>query len=296
MWVAREAFRLKKSNCIRIQVEVDTTISILVDNNAEAGLMVEHGFSLWIETGSTRILFDTGQGNTLENNAQIMGIGLEATDILVLSHGHYDHTGGVAQGLHHAEKARVYCHPGTVHPRYGVRNGIPAPLQMPHATMVAIDKLPWDRLRWVQSVQFLSDRIGLTGPIPRKTAYEDTGGLFFLDPDGRRPDLMNDEIALWIRTDSGLVVCVGCAHAGIVNTLQYIQNLNDGTRIRAVVGGFHLLHADASRIEKTITALHSFSLDCIVPCHCTGTHAVEGLNKEFGRVCHPGAAGMVLNF
>jgi len=279
-----------------MQEEVNTKISILVDNNAESGLMAEHGFSLWIETGHSRILFDTGQGSSLLKNAEAMGIDLGTTDIIILSHGHYDHTGGVAQGLKHAEKATLYCHPGTVHPRYGVQNGIPAPLQMPHATMVAIDKLPWDRVRWVQAAQSLGDWGGLTGPIPRLTAYENTGGKFFLDPDGKRLDPMEDEIALWIRTDSGLIVCVGCAHAGIVNTLQYIQNLNNGMRIRAVVGGFHLLYADASRIEKTMTALQSLVLDCIVPCHCTGDHTVKTLNQEFGSICSPGFAGMVLHF
>jgi 7,8-dihydropterin-6-yl-methyl-4-(beta-D-ribofuranosyl)aminobenzene 5'-phosphate synthase len=126
-------------------METDTTkITILIDNQAGAGLVAEHGFSLWIETGERRILFDTGQSSAFEKNARVLGIDLAATDILVLSHGHYDHTGGVSLGLRRAGKAVLYCHPGAVHPRYGVRNDRSKSLQMPLNAMRAIDKLSWE--------------------------------------------------------------------------------------------------------------------------------------------------------
>ena len=162
-------------------------ITILVDNQAGAGLVAEHGFSLWIETEDRRILFDTGQGSALEKNAEVLGIDLAETDMLVLIHGHYDHTGGVSLGLRQAEKAALYCHPGAVHPRYNVRNGMARSLQMPSHAMRAIDKLPWEQVHWVQHPLWLTDTIGMTGPISRETAFEDTGGPFFLDAGGLRP-------------------------------------------------------------------------------------------------------------
>jgi 7,8-dihydropterin-6-yl-methyl-4-(beta-D-ribofuranosyl)aminobenzene 5'-phosphate synthase len=273
-----------------------TKITILVDNQVGAGLVAEHGFSLWIETADRRILFDTGQGSALEKNADALGIDLAETDILVLSHGHYDHTGGVPLGLRQAAKTALYCHPGAVHPRYSVRNGMARSLQMPHQAMRAIDKLPWEQVHWVQHPLWLTDTIGLTGPIPRETAFEDTGGPFFLDTKGLRPDPMDDDMALWIRTDKGLIVCVGCAHAGLVNTLDHVQCLNKGMRIRAVIGGFHLLAAGEARIARTIAALKALEADRIVPCHCTGEHAVAELNDAFSESCYPGEAGKVYVF
>ena len=138
----------------------------------------------------------------------------------------------------------------------------------------------------------LAGTIGLSGPIPRQTVYEDTGGPFFLDTGGHRPDPIDDDLALWIDTPTGLVVCVGCAHAGLVNTLVQVQRLNGGRRVRAVIGGFHLLSADERRIKATIDALQALAFDEIVPCHCTGEAAVEALVAAFGERCRPGAAGM----
>lgn len=216
-------------------------IVIMVDNHAVEGLSVEHGFSLWIDTGMERLLFDTGKGEAFADNTRKLGIDLAQTDFLVLSHGHYDHTGGIPHVLQHAWKGSIACHPGVVHPRYKILNGTPTPVQMPIESMIAIDKLPQHRLRWVQKPAILTEKIGMTGPIPRETSYEDTGGPFFLDSAGKYTDPINDDLAIWIQTDEGLVVCVGCAHAGLVNTLKHIRSINHGSNIRAIIGGFHLL-------------------------------------------------------
>jgi len=86
-------------------------ITILVDNNAGNGLSCEHGLSLWVEAGERRILLDTGQGGALSPNAEKLGIDLSRTDCLVLSHGHYDHTGGISRLLRIAPETDVCCHP-----------------------------------------------------------------------------------------------------------------------------------------------------------------------------------------
>jgi len=270
----------------------NTQVTILVDNQAGERLVAEHGLSLWIETEDKRILFDTGQGGALENNARVLGADLGQTDILVLSHGHYDHTGGIAQVAKVAGQVEVYCHPGAVLPRYSIRDGTPKPIQMPRESMRALDNMPAQRLHWVTQPVLLSERIGITGPIPRETSYEDTGGPFYLDPEGKRPDPIDDDVALWIRTNEGLVVCVGCCHAGLVNTLNHVRRLTNGSRIRAVIGGFHLLNASDQRLEQTMSRLQSISPDTVVPCHCTGEGAFAALKEAVGERLFRGCSGM----
>jgi len=270
-------------------------ITVLVDNRAGEGLLSEHGLSFWIEADGKRILFDTGQG-ALEFNARILGVNLAETDTLVLSHGHYDHTGGIPMVLREARSAEIFFHPGVTHSRYAIRGGKAKAIGMPREAMTAMEKLPPERLHPVQRPAMLSDRIGLTGPIPRAAAFEDTGGPFFLDPEGKAADPIEDDLALWIRTDDGLVVCAGCAHAGIVNTLDYVRGLAGGPRVRAVIGGMHLMEADPRRMTETIAALRVLPPDLLVPCHCTGEKAVEALTEAFGERVTPGAAGMAFRF
>lgn len=272
-------------------------ITILVNNQAYSGLMIEHGFSLWIEHGDQRILYDTGQGITLEPNAQKLNVDLGKTDILVLSHGHYDHTGGITKVMKHNPSIDVYCHPGVVQPRYSIPKGqAPTSIGMPRESLEMINQLSSQQLQWVPEPVWLSNTIGITGPIPRKNSFEDTGGPFFSDPEGNHPDLLYDDIALWIKTDKGLVICVGCCHAGLVNTLNYIQQLNHGLNVHAIIGGFHLVNASSERLDQTISALQSIKPDMLIPCHCTGEHAVEILHNVLGRMVSPGAAGMIFSF
>ena len=271
-------------------------ITILVDNQVNHGLIAEHGLSLWIETEGKYVLFDTGPGIALGPNARAIGVDLAKTETVVLSHGHYDHSGGVAHILRQAPMSKVYCHPQAVQPRYAIRNGTPISIRMPQNCLTALDKLPQQHLHWVQKPVLLSEQIGLTGPIPRKTMYEDTGGPFYLDPEGKRPDPIKDDLALWIRQNDGLIVLVGCCHAGLVNTLNYVRHLNSGLKIKAVIGGLHLLNAGGRRMEETITALRLFKPNLVVPCHCTGDAAVALLCDALGKSVSPGAAGLAFKF
>jgi 7,8-dihydropterin-6-yl-methyl-4-(beta-D-ribofuranosyl)aminobenzene 5'-phosphate synthase len=270
--------------------------TLLVDNRAMDGLTSEHALSLWVETGGRRILFDTGQGTALLSNAARLGIDLQETDALVLSHGHCDHTGGIPQVLRRSKTVEMYCHPGVVRPRYSVRNGKPKRVHMPHESAAFVDQLPLHRLHWVFSDTLLSEGIGLTGPITRLADFENTGKPFFLDPEGRRDDSFEDELALWVGTSKGLIVFVGCGHAGLVNTLQQAQRLSRMSKLRAVIGGFHLNQASDMRLERTAKALRFMDPELVVPCHCTGKRAVEVLRNALGgRVAH-GCAGMNLDF
>ncbi|RQW83532.1 MAG: MBL fold metallo-hydrolase [Geobacter sp.] len=275
---------------------MNVKITILVDNYAGDGLAAEHGLSLWIETGNRRILLDTGQGAALAANAEKLGIDLSRTNALVLSHGHYDHTGGVSMVLRTASEVEVCCHPSAVIPRYGSDAGQPKPLGMQAESMRALDCLPSQRINWIQEKRELFCDVGLTGYIPRNSEYEDTGGAFFLDPKLSRPDPIDDDMALWIRTQEGVVVCVGCCHSGLINTLNQALFQSGASRLRAVIGGFHLLNADDNRIENTVQALRFLSPELIVPCHCTGGRALETLKNAFGARVTAGFSGTTFEF
>ena len=269
---------------------------ILVDNLAGEGLIAEHGLSVWIEAGGRRILFDTGQGDALEANARTLGVDLGETDILVLSHGHYDHTGGVSGVLARAPGAEVFCHPAAVQPRYSLRGGRPKAVHMPEEDKRALEGLPAQRLHFVSRPVWLAGHIGLTGFIPRETDYEDTGGAFYLDPAGKHVDPIEDDMALWIHTPFGLVVLLGCSHAGLVNTLNHVKRLSGISTVYAVIGGFHLVHSDENRLRQTINALRLMQPCMIAACHCTGEPFVHMLRDVFGSRLLSCRSGMRYGF
>lgn len=272
-------------------------ISILVNNNAEKGLDLEHGFSAWIEASHTKILFDTGQGPSLVGNALKLGVFLDQAEHLVLSHGHYDHGGGISYVLNQAGSAIIHLHPEAVISRYSVdKKGQSRAIGLPSDIIQFLADLPEKRINWVNGPEIIAPGLGLTGPIPRKNYYEDVGGPFYIDPQGKTKDNLPDDQALWIATSNGLVVCAGCAHSGIINTLKYIQNITENTKIRAIIGGFHLLHADNARLTETMNDLEKFSLDIIAPCHCTGDKAASLIRQRFQKSFVSCAAGTVITF
>jgi 7,8-dihydropterin-6-yl-methyl-4-(beta-D-ribofuranosyl)aminobenzene 5'-phosphate synthase len=267
-------------------------ITILVDNEASEGLSREHGLSLWLETDAGHILFDTGQDCALADNARKLGIDLARADILALSHGHFDHTGGIRHVLDQAAGIHLYCHSAANQKRYAIFGDVAELISMPSESVAAIARLQSERLHWTDSPVLISEYIGLTGSIPRSTSYEDAGGPFYLDAKKRHTDSIEDDQALWINTASGLVICVGCCHAGLVNTIQYVRHLTGVSKIRAIIGGFHLLQANEERLQRTIAELRSLAPELIVPCHCSGGSAVELLRNALGEsvICGHGGA------
>ncbi len=269
----------------------ETVLTILVDNQARPPLAAEHGFALWIRTAGRRILFDTGQGAALPGNAERLGIDLATADALVLSHGHYDHGGGIPRVLEKNPALAVYAHPRGLRSRFAISDREIRPVQLPISAMTALQRHP--DVHWVRRETRLGTDIGLTGPIPRSSSFEDPGGPFYLDPAGRFPDSIDDDVALWIGTPAGLVLCVGCAHAGLINTLHLARQQSGMDRIAAVIGGFHLGSANGSRLEQTVEALRQLAPERLVPCHCTGARAVRTLQEALGGRVVPGVAGDV---
>ena len=274
-----------------------TRITVLVENTAHGpNVLAEHGLSYWIEHGGKRILLDSGQGNVLAGNAYKLGVPLREIDALILSHGHYDHTGGVAEALKTDRSVAVHAHPAAFARKYTRNNdGTVREIGMPYPSEKAIRDA---RNQWVATTQptVVFDGLTATGPVPRMSGFENTGGHFFLDEACKQPDPLEDDQSVFFDTSKGTVVLLGCAHSGIINTLRYIRQLTDNRPIHAVIGGMHLVGASAERIQRTIEELHRIGVERLAPAHCTGMPATVALWNAFPGQCQTCPVGTTFEF
>ena len=268
-------------------------ITILSENSVRRrGMLAEHGLSLLIQTPSTQILFDTGQGLVLSNNMKVCGVDVQQIDVVGLSHGHYDHSGGLGALIQQKQELPVFAHPEVFQRRWSragdgkVReNGSPDGLQEKIRNFQPVDRM-----------LEIADGIWMTGPVPRTTAFEDTGGDFFLDAICQQKDEIVDDQALFFETSKGIVVLAGCAHSGIVNILEFVRAVREGIPLRAVVGGFHLEKATGDRTSRTVQYLKESCVDEIFPMHCVGRRAWQALREGLGGRCREARAGSTLEF
>jgi 7,8-dihydropterin-6-yl-methyl-4-(beta-D-ribofuranosyl)aminobenzene 5'-phosphate synthase len=257
------------------------SITILVDNRSDdANLLTEHGFSLWVDADGYRILFDTGQSDAVMHNAEKLGIDVSRADALVFSHGHYDHTGGTAAFFDKTTTTAIYCHSGIFSPRYSVHSdGTTVFIGMKRETIRVLQK-HIDAITWITRPMYLHDNIGCTGRIPRINRNENTGGDFYLDMERKRADPIVDDCALWFETVEGIVVLTGCCHAGLMNTLDYVNELTEKKPVRMVCGGLHLVNASEERLQRTAEYCEKKRIGELIPCHCSGEQAVACLEKS----------------
>ncbi|MDD5483271.1 MAG: MBL fold metallo-hydrolase [Kiritimatiellae bacterium] len=272
-------------------------ITTLVEDTAGGrGLLAEHGLAFWIELGARKIFFDTGQGLVLPSNACQLNILREEAGDVIISHGHYDHTGGLGEILRLAGKRRVYMHPAALMPKYA-RNtdnssraiGLPPPLNEKQIRVRS-------ELVFTEKPVEIGEGLFLTGPVPRQNDFEDVGGPYFTDPACLQPDALADDQSAFIDTPDGTVVILGCAHAGVVNTLNYIRELTGHHRIHTVLGGMHLLSAGPKRMARTLAEFRRLDIKRLIPCHCTGFAATAQLRHEFRDKCAPCPVGTVLDW
>jgi len=255
-------------------------VRLLVENTARgAGILGEHGLSWHIESAGRSLLFDLGQGMTLASNARRMGVDWARVDSVVFSHGHYDHVGGWRKWWSQLQHARVFAHPAALELKYQAKadggmhpagdRHFAASLKSSSASVMLTEK----------PVEVLPG-IWTTGEVPRTTDFEDTGGDFYAGNGATQEDDLLDDLSLFFRTDMGLVVVLGCAHAGLINILRHCIELT-GERIHAVIGGMHLLHAREERIQRTLAALDEIGPDWLAPNHCTGDAALARIYQAY---------------
>ena len=268
-------------------------LTVLVEDTAtQTNLFAEHGLSVLIETRYRKILFDTGQGGVIEHNAAELGIDLSCVDTVVLSHGHYDHAGGLGKIVSASPDVEVYCHPKAFLSRYVEITEDDGSRMLKKAGAYKAG-LSMDKIKYISSPTEITPGIFLTGEVPRKTDYERVSLKFRRGENGSEHDTIPDDMSMWFRIEGGVAVLSGCAHSGIVNTVSYIRELSD-TKPVVVIGGFHLWNASENRLKTTVTELKKLGTERIVAGHCTGDDALNLFRNSF-RMTRL-TSGLVLNF
>ncbi|MBP6941332.1 MAG: MBL fold metallo-hydrolase [Syntrophorhabdaceae bacterium] len=260
------------------------TLTTLSENTAgRPDFMAEWGQSILVQTDGCTVLFDVGGSNVALANADRLGIDLSKIDAIVLSHGHHDHTGGLCDVLKRLGKKRVIGHPDIWDIKYARRPfedkeafiGIPfAREELEH--LGAFFELTADPVS-------LSGRVMTTGEVRMTTDFEIIEPNLLVKEGGEfRQDPLADDLALIVRMDQGLLVVLGCAHRGTINTIRHAQKLTGEERVYAVVGGTHLAPASEERIEKTIRELKDIGVQKVGISHCNGFYASARVAQAFG--------------
>lgn len=236
-------------------------------------------------------MLDTGGGYPAATNAALLGIDLSRdVNQIVLSHGHYDHTGGLRSVLQHiGREMEIYCHPDVFSAKYSKRGqGAVESGQGIRYVGVPFNRRELESLgaKFIFSREPVSLGAGMltTGEIPQLTGYEQIDNTLLIKENYTlKPDPLNDDLALVVEADFGLVVILGCAHRGLINTLHHACTITGRQDIFAVIGGTHLLNSSIDQLDQTITELKRLGVKKLGVSHCTGFHSAARLAAAFGE-------------
>lgn len=245
-------------------------ITTMVENTApRAKLRAEHGLSVLVETDSDKILFDTGQTDAIIHNAEVLNVDLNTVKNVVLSHGHYDHAGGLKYLLDTAD-LNVYAHPEIFRKRYSKAYGKNS------LRYIGIESREFYEQKGANFILDdkpikIGENIYTTGFEPMMTDFESVDKNFIYETEnGYKKDDVPDDMSLVIDTHEGIFIILGCAHRGIINIIKHAENIF-GKKVFGFIGGTHLGPASDFQREKTILELKkNKDLKIIGPSHCTG--------------------------
>ncbi|MBE0479571.1 MAG: MBL fold metallo-hydrolase [Dehalococcoidia bacterium] len=266
-------------------------LTTLSENTAHMGFLAEWGLSILVETDDCKVLLDSGMGISAAHNADLMGIDLSSVDKIVLSHAHTDHTGGLRDILRRMRKqVEVIAHPDIWIPKYVHFGEVSRYAGIPYTreeleSLGAFFNLTSEPVR-------ISDAVMTTGEIEMTTGYEKIDERLCIKSGERMvPDPLADDLALVVKTGTGLAIITGCAHRGIVNTVRHVQKLTGSEYIHTIVGGTHLILSSQERINSTAEEIRELGLMRLGVSHCTGFNACAALAAEFGQIFFLNNAG-----
>lgn len=268
-------------------------ITVLCENSVGTtnGLTGEWGLAMLVEVAGKRILFDTGENGRLLNNAAALGIDLHSADVLVMSHGHYDHAGGMRDFLRYRGRIPVYAHPDFFTVRYS---------SLPRERYIGVPYREEELVSLGADFVFsrgpveLAPGVWFSGEVPRITDFEKGDSrLFYLQNGDKVNDPIADDISLFCITPAGLLIILGCAHAGLVNIVECARQVSEVNKIYGIIGGTHLGAVSAEQQEATINYLRKQNLQFLAVNHCTGMSTIAQLAAAFGASFHFAPAGTV---
>jgi len=257
-------------------------LSVLTENTASAYFLAEHGLSYFIEYDNKKILFDTGATDIFLQNAEKLNINLKQTDVIILSHGHWDH----GNGLKFIKNKTLITHPNSFIKRFrkGEKKNIGLDLEkneIENKFSLIKSKEPY----------YITDNIIFLGEIPRLNNFEAKTTSFVKEND--EDDFVIDDSALAIIKDGQLIIVSACSHSGICNIVEYGRKITGINSVKVVIGGFHLKKQD-DQTKKTIKYFKDNKVERLLPSHCTQLPALAMFYNEF-KIEHV-KTGMIFNF